>query len=51
LVAYMPIKIHVHRVFTDLAQPWVVGFHRNVFLRHAWLWLDIDTERQPALKH
>jgi len=50
MVAYMPVKIHVHRVFTDLAQPWVVGFHRNVFLRHSWLWLDIDTARQPALR-
>ncbi|HSV71246.1 MAG TPA: ABC transporter substrate-binding protein [Methylibium sp.] len=51
MVAYMPIKIHAHRVFTDLAQPWVIGFHRNVFLRHSWLWLDIDTTRQPALRH
>jgi ABC-type transport system substrate-binding protein len=48
MIAYMPIKVHVHRIFTDLAQPWVIGYHRNVFLRESWKWLDIDTERQPA---
>ena len=26
VVAYLPFKIHVHRIFTDLAQPWVVGY-------------------------
>ena len=33
LVAHMPYKVHVHRIWTDLAQPWVVGYHRNVFMR------------------
>ena len=41
-VAYMPYKAHVHRIWTDLAQPWVVGYHRNVFLREWWRYLDID---------
>jgi ABC-type transport system substrate-binding protein len=43
LVAYMPYKAHVHRVFTDLAHPWVVGYHRNVFVRDFWRYVDIDT--------
>ncbi len=42
LVAYMPLKIHVHRVFTDLAQPWVVGYHRNVFVREFYKYVDVD---------
>ena len=42
MVAYMPYKVHVHRIYTDLAQPWVVGFHRNVFLRDFWKYVDID---------
>src|SRR5512139_1502482 len=29
LVAYMPYKVHVHRIWTDLSQPWVSGYHRN----------------------
>ncbi|MEP7099761.1 MAG: bicyclomycin resistance protein, partial [Burkholderiales bacterium] len=41
-VAYMPYKAHVHRIWTDLAQPWVVGYHRNVFLRDFWRYVDID---------
>jgi ABC-type transport system substrate-binding protein len=42
LVAYMPYKAHVHRIWTDLAQPWVVGYHRNLFLREFWRYVDID---------
>ncbi len=43
-VAYMPYKIHAHRIFTDLAQPWVVGYERNVFmgLGRAWRYIGID---------
>ncbi|MEO8154433.1 MAG: hypothetical protein ABI605_15290 [Rhizobacter sp.] len=46
MIAYMPIKAHVHRVSTDLVQPWVLGYDRNPFLREAWQWIDIDTEMQ-----
>ena len=42
MVAYMPYKVHAHRIFTDLAQPWVVGYHRNIFLREFWKFVDID---------
>ena len=46
LIAYMPYKVHVHRVWTDLAQPWVVGYHRNVFLREFWKFVDIDNDEK-----
>jgi ABC-type transport system substrate-binding protein len=50
-VAYMPYKAHVHRIWTDLAQPWVVGYHRNVFVRESWKYLDIDVaEKARRLK-
>ncbi len=47
-IAYMPFKAHVHRIFTDLAQPWVVGYHRNVFagIGEGWRYIDVD----PALQ-
>jgi len=45
-VAYMPYKLHVHRIWTDLAHPWVLGYHRNVFVREFYKYLDID----PALQ-
>ena len=44
LVAYMPFKAEMHRVYTDLTQPWVIGFNRNIFLRDYWKYVDIDTE-------
>ncbi len=46
MVAYMPYKAHVHRIWTDLAQPWVVGYHRNVFVRDFWRYVDVDTAEQ-----
>ena len=36
MIAYMPYKVHVHRIWTDLAQPWVIGYHRNIFMREFW---------------
>jgi ABC-type transport system substrate-binding protein len=46
MVAYMPYKAHVHRVWTDLAQPWVIGYHRNVFLREFWKFIDVDMDER-----
>lgn len=48
-IAYMPYKVHAHRWFTDLAQPWVIGYHRNVFagLGRSWRYIDVDPARQP----
>jgi ABC-type transport system substrate-binding protein len=43
MIAYMPYKVHAHRIYTDLAHPWVVGYHRNVFVRDFWRYVDIDT--------
>jgi len=43
LIAYMPYKVHVHRIWTDLTQPWVKGYHRNIFVRDFWKYVDIDT--------
>ena len=54
MVAYMPYKVHVHRVWTDLAQPWVLGYHRNLFVRDFWKYVDIDPaalERRGAASH
>ena len=49
MVAYMPYKVHVHRIYTYLAQPWVVGYHRNIFVRDWWRYIDIDTGVQQRL--
>lgn len=50
MVAYMPYKAHVHRIWTDLAQPWVKGYHRNLYVREFWKYVDIDAaERDRRL--
>jgi ABC-type transport system substrate-binding protein len=51
MVAYMPYKVHVHRIWTDLSQPWVTGYHRNVFVREFWKYVDVDmSERAKRSK-
>ena len=44
MVAYMPYKAHVHRYFTDLAHPWVLGARRNIFVRDFWKYVDVDPD-------
>ncbi len=54
LVAYMPYKVHVHRIGTDLAHPWVLGYERNVFTSAFWKYVDIDPaarQRHGAAPH
>ena len=46
MVAYMPYKVHVHRIWTDLSQPWVIGYHRNVFVREFWKYVDVDMDER-----
>jgi ABC-type transport system substrate-binding protein len=48
LTAYMPQKITVHRVMTDLAYPWVQGYRRPAFGNRFWHYIDIDNSKRPA---
>jgi ABC-type transport system substrate-binding protein len=48
LVAYMPYKVHLHRIWTDMAQPWVHGYHRNLFVRDFWKYVDVDADAERA---
>jgi ABC-type transport system substrate-binding protein len=51
-VAYMPYKAHAHRIWTDMAQPWVKGYHRNIFVREFWKYVDVDmAERDARMRH
>jgi ABC-type transport system substrate-binding protein len=48
MIAYMPYKVHVHRIWTDLAQPWVKGYHRNIAVREFWKYVDVDAQQQAG---
>lgn len=50
LVAYAPYKFHVHRIWTDMAQPWVKGYSRNIFVRDFWKYIDVDPAAMPKAK-
>ena len=47
-VAFMPYKVHLHRVVTDIEQPWMSGFRRPTFWQDFWQFVDIDPARQPV---
>ncbi len=50
LIAYMPIKVRVHRIGTDMMQPWLVGYKRHPNAREFWQYVDIDTDRLARKK-
>ena len=47
-VAYMPYKVHVHPIVTDLTQPWLVGYRRPLFWQDYWQYVDIDESKRPS---
>jgi ABC-type transport system substrate-binding protein len=42
-MAYAPYKFHVHRIYAELSQPWLVGYRRPTVWLDLWQYLDIDT--------
>ena len=46
-LAYLPYKQHVHRIVTDMSQPWLSGYRRPVFWLDWWQYVDIDTSKLP----
>ena len=45
---YAPYKQHVHRIYADMAQPWLVGYRRALFGNRWWHMVDIDETLRPA---
>ena len=49
VVAYAPWKLNVHRIFTDMWHPWVVGYRRPLVQNNAfWKYVDIDLEKKKG---
>lgn len=48
LAAYMPYKPRVHRIGTDLWQPWMSGYMRHPFAREFWQYIDIDPSKRSS---
>ncbi len=45
-IAYMPYKMHVHRISNDLVQPWLIGYRRGVVWNEWWQFVDIDASKR-----
>ena len=45
---YLPYKVHVHRILTDIQQPWMTGYRRPLFWLDFWQYIDIDPAKQPV---
>jgi ABC-type transport system substrate-binding protein len=46
-VAWAPYRQHVHRIYTDMAHPWMTGYRRPLFWNRWWHMIDVDAARQP----
>jgi ABC-type transport system substrate-binding protein len=49
VAAYMPYRIHVHRVYTDVTQPWITGYRWPLFRREVWQYVDVDAEMRERM--
>ncbi len=47
-VTYMAYKVHVHRILTDIEQPWMSGYRRPLFWQDFWQFVDIDESKRPV---
>ena len=41
-----PYRFHVHRILTDLAWPWLIGYRRQLYSQTFWQYVDIDVAQQ-----
>ncbi|MEP7297613.1 MAG: ABC transporter substrate-binding protein [Burkholderiales bacterium] len=49
VTAYMPYKVHVHRVYTDLNHPWLTGYRQNLFRNECWQFIEVDAAMRDRM--
>ena len=42
VVAYMPYRIHVHRIYNDCVRPWIAGYRQPFFRNAMWQYIEVD---------
>ncbi|MGB9149194.1 MAG: ABC transporter substrate-binding protein [Burkholderiales bacterium] len=47
---YAPWKLGVHRKYTHLIHPWVLGYKKHPIMLEPWKFIDIDVEKQKAAR-
>ena len=46
MTVYMPYKFYVHRIVTDLAHPWLIGYRHAPYWNHWWQYVDINLDQR-----
>jgi ABC-type transport system substrate-binding protein len=41
-IAYMPYRIHVHRIYSDFSRPWITGYRQPFFRDQSWHYIEVD---------
>jgi ABC-type transport system substrate-binding protein len=49
VVAYMPYRIHAHRIATDLTHPWITGYRHPLFRNQMWHYVEVDPQMRARL--
>ncbi len=47
-LVYAPWRLGTHRIYTDLSQPWTLGFRRHPVMRGFWKYIDIDLPKYAS---
>jgi ABC-type transport system substrate-binding protein len=42
VTAYMPYRVHSHRIYNDLNHPWLTGYRQVLFRNEYWQFIDVD---------
>jgi ABC-type transport system substrate-binding protein len=42
VTAYMPYRVHVHRIYTDLNHAWLTGYRQGYFRNECWQFVEVD---------
>ena len=50
MTAYVPYRIAVHRILSDMSYPWVVGYRRPPFWLDWWQYVDIDMSLKQQVR-
>jgi ABC-type transport system substrate-binding protein len=49
VAAYMPYRMHVHRINVDLNQPWITGWRQGFFRDEQWQFVEVDPKMRARL--
>lgn len=48
-LAYAPWRLGVHRVWTNLTQPWLLNYRKHPIMTNVWKVLDVDLDMQRRM--